>query len=187
MWSNILKPETGRILISEPFLKDFYFRRSVVLLADHNDDGSFGMILNKPVKIRLSDVTTEFPDFDPQVYIGGPVKSDSLFVMHRVGNMVPNSIKVMEGLFWGGDMDIIKQLIKQGEIGEDDIRFYIGYAGWAPKQLDQELEENSWVVTNSDANKLIKTNPEKLWNVICKELGDEFAQWVNYPLDPSQN
>ncbi|MBI9033514.1 MAG: YqgE/AlgH family protein [Bacteroidales bacterium] len=187
MWTNVIKAETGCILVSEPFLKDFYFKRSVVLLADHNDDGSFGMIINKPIKIHLSDVTSEFPDFDPQVYIGGPVKSDSLFVMHRLGDLIPNSIKILKGLYWGGDMAVIKEMIRRGEIKEEDIRFYIGYAGWAPKQLDQELDENAWVVVRSDANKLIKTDPEVLWADICKELGDEFAQWVNYPLDPSEN
>ena len=76
--TNNLKPTKGRILISEPFLVDYYFKRSVVLLAEHNDEGSFGLIINKPVDMHLGDVLHDFPDFNAPIYLGGPVKTENL-------------------------------------------------------------------------------------------------------------
>jgi putative transcriptional regulator len=182
-----IKPAQGTILISEPFLKDYYFRRSVVLLAEHDDSGSFGLIINKPIELKLNEIIKDFPAFDAQVYIGGPVKTDSLFVLHTLGNKIEGSSKIIPGLYWGGDIDMIKSLIENKKISNEEIHFYIGYCGWEAKQLDRELEENSWVVSKAKNRQLLFDHPENMWKNILKSMGQEYASWVNYPLDPMMN
>jgi len=190
--SSIINPAQGKILVSEPFLQDFYFKRSIVLLAEHNEDGTFGLVLNKPTDIRLSEIINKESfrvpqDFDNFIYLGGPVKTDSLFFIHTRNDVIPNSFKIMEGLYWGGDIRHVNQLIEKKVLALNDIRFYLGYAGWEPKQLDRELKENSWVVANSSTEFLLKNPPESLWKNAVKMLGKEYAEWINYPIDPQLN
>jgi len=182
-----IKPVKGTLLLSEPFLKDFYFSRSVVLLAEHNNDGSFGLIINKPIKVRLNEIVDNFPAFETNLFLGGPVKTDSLFVMHTLGNRIENSYRIMPGLYWGGNMDVIKNMIEDKKISNEDIRFYIGYSGWESKQLDRELEEKSWVLTTAKSKGILFEPPEDMWSNYLKTLGKEYAQWVNYPADPILN
>jgi putative transcriptional regulator len=187
MKNKQFKPAAGKILISDPFQKDFYFKRSVVLLADHNEDGTFGLIMNKPVEIKFNEVLKEFSEFDASLYLGGPVKTDSLFFIHSLGSKVPNSMKILEGIYWGGDIDIIKEMIIKKEIESTQIRFFLGYAGWGPHQLEDELDENYWVVSTMKAEQLFKNPPDKMWENFVKKMGTDYAGWVNFPTDPSLN
>ena len=131
MSNQVIAPKQGIILISEPSLQDFYFKQSVVLLAEHNEEGTFGVIINKPLEAQLTDVVKEFPGFDFPVYLGGPVKTDSIFFVHTKPD-IPGSLKIMKGLFWGGEVKIIRAMMEHGELSEHDIRFYVGYSGWHP-------------------------------------------------------
>jgi putative transcriptional regulator len=181
------QPASGRILVSEPSLTDRFFAHSVVLLAEHDDEGSFGLIINKPSEIRLSQITDEFPGFDPYLYLGGPVKVENLYFIHTKGDEVEGSLKIMEGLYWGGSVKKIKEMIRDRKMKENDIRFFIGYAGWQPSQLDRELSENSWLVLNTSAAEVLKVNSESTWRKILISMGEEYAPWVNYPEDPQMN
>jgi len=182
-----IKPNTGRILISVPFLQDFYFRKSVVLLAEHNDEGSFGIIINKPVEVKLSDIAEEFEGFDAPVFLGGPVKTDSLFFIHTRPDLIDEGMPILDGLFWGGNIDTVKQLIKEGRLNKNEIRFFIGYSGWMADQLNRELEEKSWVVSLTNPAQVFRSNPQELWGQTLKKLGNEYKFWVVYPPDPSYN
>jgi len=182
-----IDPLAGRILISVPFLQDFYFRRSVVLLADHSEEGSFGLIINKPVDVKLSDISDEFEGFEAPVFMGGPVKTDSLFFIHTRPDLIDESAEIMDGLYWGGNIDTVRNLIKQHALLQSEIRFFVGYAGWSPNQLNKELEENSWVVSLADFNQIIGSNPRDLWTMTLKKLGHEYSLWDKYPADPSLN
>jgi len=185
--TNNIKPSKGKLLISEPFLKDYYFKRSVVLLAEHNTEGSFGVIINKPVDIKFSKVVKDFPDFDCQLYLGGPVSTDSLFFIHTLGDKIDNSSEIIEGLYWGGDIEIVKEMIVLKQIDPSEIRFFIGYSGWDSQQLDKELEYHSWLVTRAKLIQIFGRNPDTLWTRIVKSLGENYALWVNFPNDPSLN
>lgn len=184
---KILKPMKGRLLISEPSLSDFYFKQSVVLLAEHNEDGSFGLIINKPINVKLFEVTKDFPHFDAQLFLGGPVKTDSIFFIHTLGEEIEGSLKIMNGLYWGGEISVIKELMMLQKITPDDIRFFVGYSGWAARQLDREMEENSWIVSKTKAEHIINMNPGKMWSQYIRSLGKEYAIWANFPADPSMN
>lgn len=185
--TQIIQPAKGKILIAEPFMRDFYFHRSVVLLAEHNNDGTFGLVLNKLVQIKLSEIVKGFPDFEAPVYLGGPVKTDSLFFIHTLGDQIPESLEIIKGIYWGGDMELVQEMILHDKIKPDEIRFYVGYSGWEVDQLSHELEENSWVVSDITAQQLLKNPPDKMWKNIVKSLGKEYQQWANYPLDPVLN
>ncbi len=183
---NNIKPSQGRVLIAEPFTNDYYFKRSVVLLADHNDEGSYGMVFNKPLYINLNELIKDFPKFDAPLYLGGPVKTDSLFYIHKFSE-ITNCIKIDDGLYWGGDVDIVKELIATKRLNSNNIRFFVGYAGWSPKQLDEELRAHSWVVTRIKTDILLDESPDTIWNKIVLNMGDDYAHWVNFPINPSMN
>jgi len=185
--TNNIAPARGKILISEPFLYDFFFKRSVVLLAEHNEEGTFGVIVNKPLNAKFNEVIREFPKFNSKVYLGGPVQNDSLFFIHTLGERIDGSLEILPGLYWGGDVERVKELIALKLINPEDIRFFIGYSGWAPKQLEQELQRDSWAVSNMEVNRLLKTRPAELWSTSLKLLGKEFAHWENFPDDPALN
>lgn len=182
-----IEPHAGRILISVPFLQDFYFRKSVVLIADHNSDGSFGLIINKPVDVKLSDISSDFEGFEAPVFLGGPVKTDSLFFIHTRPDLIDEGVPILEGLYWGGNIETVQAMIREKKLSNDEIRFFVGYSGWSAKQLDRELEENSWVVSLTDMKQVIKSDPLELWGQTLKKLGTEYSFWVNYPPDPTLN
>jgi len=185
--TNNITPEKGKILISEPFLGDYYFKRSVVLLAEHNEEGSFGLIINKPIEAKFNEVVQGFPEFDIPLYLGGPVQNNSLFYIHKLGEEIEESTEIMPGLFWGGDIEVIKEMITLRQISKDDIRFYIGYSGWASKQLDGELEKNSWLVSRIPIEMIFKIHPDELWSKTVHDMGKAYRYWANLPADPGLN
>lgn len=180
-------PAGGRILVSQPSLNDRFFNRSVVMLAEHGSEGSFGFIVNKPANIKLSKVTGEFGDFDTDLFLGGPVHVNNLFYVHSKGDIIKDSLKIIEGVYWGGDMKEIRKLISSGNLTDKDIRFYAGYSGWQPKQLDREMKENSWIVLDGQNRYVFGSRPASLWKKIVLTLGEEYAPWINYPYDPNMN
>jgi len=187
MATSKLKPTKGMLLISEPILSDFYFNRSVVLLADHNEDGSFGLIINKPTDLKLSDISDDFSGIKARLFIGGPVKTDSIYFIHTRGDLVEGSSRIMEGLYWGGQAEELKDLILKKEISENDIRFFIGYSGWKPGQLNEEFDSQAWITAVSNSEQVLHSEPATMWRNLLKSLGKEYAMWVNYPADPTLN
>jgi putative transcriptional regulator len=182
-----IAPAEGKLLIAEPSLLESYFNRSIVLLADHNENGSFGIIINKPTDYKVNDIIKSFPEFESDIYIGGPLKTDNLFVIHSLGKAISNSIKIAEGVYWGGDFELITNLCKEKKIAADQIRFCVGYAGWTPNQLELEIKEKSWVVAETTSEEIFKTPHEKLWPNKMKSLGYEHAIWANLPSNPFLN
>jgi putative transcriptional regulator len=185
--TNNVKPGPGKILISEPFLFDYYFKRSVILLAEHNKEGSFGVIINKPMAVAFNDVVKDFPDFDAHVYLGGPVKTDSLFYIHPLGEAIDDSLPVLEGLYWGGDLERVRELILLGQLNEHNFRFFIGYAGWMPMQLENELKRNSWLVSHLSKDQVMQNKTESMWQDSLLELGEKYRHWTNFPSEPAMN
>lgn len=132
---NTKVAEGGRVLVSEPFLADTYFRRSVVYLTEHNEKGSMGFVLNKALDIKISDVIDDFPEGDFPVSVGGPVSTNTVHYLHTLGDEIPESVHVKDGVFWGGDFEVLKHRIRQGEAKPKDVRFFLGYSGWSENQL----------------------------------------------------
>lgn len=181
-------PKKGKLLIAEPTLSgDVSFNRSVVLLAEHNEEGSVGFILNKPLNYYINDLVTEIK-IPFQVYNGGPVEQDNLYFIHRVPDLIKNSIEISNGIFWGGDFRTIVNLINKGVISENDIRFFLGYSGWSSLQLDEELNSRSWIVANNVyESAIIKKSTIAFWKEKMLELGGNYLIWSNSPENPGLN
>jgi putative transcriptional regulator len=185
--SNDLKPAKGRILLSEPLMGDYYFGRSAVLLAEHNDEGSFGIILNKPVSARFNDVFSDFPPLDINVFMGGPVDHNHIFYIHTLGDEIADSVEISDGLYWGGDLESIKEMALLKKLNDQNIRFFIGYSGWGARQLESELKRNSWVITSATKEMLFRTKPTELWDKLMRKMGGKYKYWTKFPVDPSVN
>lgn len=183
-----LKPNKGKLLIAEPSLTgDVSFNRSVVLLAEHNEEGSVGFILNKPLEYQISDLVTEIT-IPFQVYNGGPVEQDNLYFIHKVPHLIDDSIEISDGIYWGGNFEKTVALINQKIISEDDIRFFLGYSGWSSLQLNQELSSKSWIVVDNEyQSHIIKKSLGTLWKEKMMELGGEYLIWSNAPENPNLN
>lgn len=181
-----ITPKEGRVLIAEPGMMDQYFKRSVILLVEHNDEGTIGYVLNNLVDVKVNELVPDFPEFKAIVSIGGPVSPNSIHFIHSMGNLIPNSNEVTEGLFWGGDFDAAKELIAQGKITPRQIRFFLGYSGWGKNQLDNELKENSWVVSELDLVQIM-AGKDDLWNRAVMQMGPKYKPWTIYPTNPTLN
>lgn len=183
-----LKPEKGVLLVAEPsIIGDVSFNRSVVLLAEYNEDGAVGFILNKPLEYELKDFVPEVSS-NLKVYNGGPVEQDNLYFIHRVPHLIPNSIEISNGIYWGGDFTTILDLLQNEELTNNEIRFFLGYSGWANNQLEQELELQSWVVTpNEYKNEIISKSNTNFWKEKMIEFGGDYLLWSNAPENPTLN
>ena len=183
--NNIL-PKQGRVLISGPFLNDEYFSRSVVLITEHNEKGTMGFVLNKPMNVNLQDLIKDFPSFEGRISVGGPVGVDRIQVLHKLGSLIPNSIHVFDDIFWGGDFEVVKSMIEKNQIQKDEILFFLGYSGWAANQLETEIKEDSWLVAELTPKEIMSFN-KKIWNKALKKLDSKYKIWENFPENPNYN
>ncbi len=184
---KLSKPAQGSLLISEPFLLDSYFKRAVVLLSEHDEQGTLGFILNKPTDVSLNDAVEDFPEFDAPLYFGGPVETDTLFYIHTLGEKLKGAKPIVPGIWWGGDYDQLKFMIDTKQIKPEQIRFYAGYSGWEPKQLEGELKEKAWLVSSTNKKFTFFDNPKVLWSQVLRSMGNEYAILANFPEDPNLN
>ncbi len=186
-FNNQQSPEKGSLLISEPFLPDPNFERTVVLMCEHNEEGAFGFVLNKPSEVMLHELLEDFSIYDQRVYVGGPVQHDTLHFVHR-SREVSGGTELTPGLFWGGNFEEVQSLLGSGQLESNDIRFFVGYSGWGTGQLEKELDMDSWIVTPPAASEIIFENsPDELWKVVLNQLGGRFQVYSNYPTDPRLN
>jgi putative transcriptional regulator len=186
-YKNKLAPERGRLLISEPYLPDPNFERTVVLLCEHNDEGSFGFILNKPSLLKAGEVMDELNNFDKEVYIGGPVQQDTLHFIHRCPK-IENGEQLVAGIYWGGTFDRVLLLADTKQLRTDEIKFFLGYSGWGPGQLVEELDQDSWIVCDFVTEELLfNVEPDLMWKKALENMGGRFSVYANYPIDPTLN
>ena len=164
----------GTILLAEPFMLDPNFKRTAVLVVEHNDEGSIGFVMNRPVDMRIDKLVEDFPEFDAPVYYGGPVGTDTVHYLHNKGSLIAGSDEVLRGVYWGGDYEQVKVFIREGLLEPRDIRFFVGYSGWSERQLEEELELGSWVTAPMFANYLFKSPPRELWQRIMANKGSHF-------------
>jgi putative transcriptional regulator len=181
------KAEKGTCLISEPFSADSYFGRSVVLLTEHDqENGSVGYIMNKPVDIQIQDLFPEFPEFAARCYVGGPVSPDTIHYLHSRPDVLPASNHVFGNIYWGGDFDRLQEQVEQGNILSRDIKFFLGYSGWAPEQLKQEMDEKFWILAKISDRKLMGKSKD-IWKNTLSNMGESYKLWAEAPMNPALN
>jgi putative transcriptional regulator len=180
-------PEKGKILISEPFLPDTFFNRSIVYLTDHSPEGSVGFILNKKIDLKISAAISGFEGWNEDLNMGGPVAPDTIHYLHSLGHIIPKSVQVEENVFWGGDIDSIRGLIKTGQLKPSQIRFFLGYSGWSAGQLERELKENSWVIAKVTSEIIMNNRGEDTWKRVLRSLKNKYRRWADFPESPEMN
>ena len=161
--------------------------RSVILMCRHNDEGSFGFVLNRLHDQTLGDLITEMEGFDIPVYTGGPVQMDTVHYIHQYPDLLPDSQLVAGNIYWGGDFEVLKSLIKNQEVDVSKIKFFIGYSGWTNGQLEDELSQKSWLTATSNRNIVFNTPLPDIWKAGLRHLGGKYEMMINYPIDPQLN
>lgn len=185
--SNNVLPSRGKILISEPFLSDDTFGRAVVLLVDHTSEGTMGLVVNKELPLFVNDVVKEFKYIeDIPLYKGGPIGTDTLFYLHTLPD-IPGAFPVNKGLYLNGDFNSIKKYILQGNVVKGCIRFFLGYSGWECEQLQNEIKENTWIVSKEDNCYLMNEDTDLMWKKALVKMGDKYEAWSRFPQVPSLN
>lgn len=184
---NNLTPAKGRVLISEPFVNDDYFTKSVILLCDYKDEGAFGFVLNNYIDQPINEVIDDFSDFDTKISIGGPVETNLLFFIHTRPDVIDDSIEILPGLFMGGQFSQIKELVEAGELKNNEIKFFLGYSGWDKGQLDDEIASNSWFVANVSTDTLMNYHGDDIWQKLLESMGAKHKVIATFPNNPHLN
>ena len=185
---DLPEPEKGDFLLSEPFLNDPNFERTVILVCENNTEGTFGLVMNKLSDLQLNDVLEEEIVFPAYLNIGGPVEQNTLHFVHRLGETIEGSIQLNGDLYWSGDFEQIKFLMNSGLVKEEDIQFYLGYSGWASGQLREEMDSSSWFVRKgATSREIFDLESDILWKSILRDMGGKYKVFSNYPSDPRLN
>lgn len=175
------------MLLSEPFMADEIFQRAVIYLCDHNDEGSFGFILNQTIEVDVNLLNSSFPEMEVRVGYGGPVDRDQMFFIHSHTEL-RDAINIERGIFLGGNYQALLDKLHSKEMGVKDIRFFIGYTGWGPGQLKEELQSGSWVVTKPPKGiSVLESKDDELWKHVMQKTGKKNKLMSEYPLNPSDN
>lgn len=193
IWDNKMEVnkvlKVGSILLSEPFMEDENFKRKVILITKYDKkEGVAGLILNQPTELKLRTALPHFPmGYDPFVLLGGPVGTDMIQMLHNLGNVIPDSLPIADGIFWGGNFEQVKKYIRKGEINDNHIRFYIGYTGWDFDQLHTEIKENSWIIGDLFYHDVFAKNYQDHWKNCMIRMGDIYKQMATLPESPNFN
>jgi len=174
MQKDNLKLEKGKFLVSQPFMADGNFRRTVIYLAEYNNLGALGFIINRPLDYKADELMADFPKFEDSAYFGGPVATNTIQYVHRKGELLDDSIEIKDGIYWGGDFEKLKFFIKEKLITPKDLKFYVGYTGWSAGQLEDEIIHGSWIIAPADVNFIFDSEHNKKWKKVLEDLGNNF-------------
>ncbi|MBE7174473.1 MAG: YqgE/AlgH family protein [Williamsia sp.] len=180
--------KAGNLLIADPFLKDPNFQRTVVLLCDHHEEtGTIGFVINRKYHKTVGELISQLEGCEFPVYYGGPVQTDTVHFLHRCPNLITDGLSIGHDIYWGGDFETAAELVKNNQIQQSDIRFYIGYSGWGEGQLASEMEEKTWLTTEANTPLVFHPNVSLIWQDSIRQLGGKYEQLIHYPLDPQLN
>lgn len=185
-------PARGSLLVAKPTVQDYMFGRTVIMVVDHDsENGTMGLIVNKLSGLLLHDVLPDAASLgiDIPLYVGGPVHTDMLFILHTLGEqLIPDSLQVARGLYFGGDYDAMKAYIADGGSVEGRVKFILGYSGWEGGQLENEIERHDWaVLKRMETGQVMLAEEDALWREAVAQFGDKYRLWQNWPRDVHQN
>jgi putative transcriptional regulator len=174
----------GKLLISSPLLHDPNFRRTVVLMTHHDDEGAMGLVLSRPSEVQVADAVpelAELPGVDERVYVGGPVQPEAVVVLVEHEDEPADDATIVGNVaFMHADSDL-------RELDVVRARVFAGYSGWGAGQLEAELEESSWIVVPSEPDDVFAPDPDELWRTVLHRKGGKFALIATMPYDPKLN
>jgi putative transcriptional regulator len=174
----------GKLLVSSPALVDPNFRKTVVLIAHHDDDGAMGLVLSRPSDVSAVDavpVLDGIPGADDPVFVGGPVQPEAFMVLAEFDDVGQAAAPIMNGLgFMPADAEPDELAIRR-------LRLFAGYSGWGGGQLEAELAEDSWIVVDAIPDDVFADDPDELWRGVIHRKGGPFSLMENMPFDPGLN
>ena len=174
----------GQLLVSSPALIDPNFRRTVVLVAHHDDDGAMGLVLSRPSETRVVETVPGLSGLvgdDDVVYVGGPVQPDAFMVLAEFEDVADAAAPVV------GDVGFMPADAEPDDLAVRRMRVFAGYAGWGAGQLEAELEEPSWIVVPAQPEDPFANDPDELWRTVLNRKGGKYALIAAMPFDPSLN
>ncbi|MBX2932728.1 MAG: YqgE/AlgH family protein [Ferruginibacter sp.] len=183
----MVDPAAGILLIADPFLKDPNFIRTVILLCEHQKDGSLGFVINKQIEQTIDELISDMEGLKLPVYYGGPVQMNTIHFLHQYPQLIPDSVKVNNEIYWGGNFESVTALLKNKIIDPKKIKFFIGYSGWGYDQLNGEFKEKSWLTVSASRTLVFNTNQNEVWKNSLQKLGGQYEMMINYPIDPQLN
>jgi putative transcriptional regulator len=187
-FTNKRKPKRGRVLLSDPFSDDDYFGRSVIYICEHDEKGTFGFVLNNFLDLNLGEVAKNFPEIDTNVSVGGPVQTESIYFIHTLGDKLPGSVPISDGIYMGGDYDLLMQLLNEKTISKKEVRFFLGYSGWSSGQLEEEINRNTWrVAPVLNQGEIMDFTIEGIWRKFMRREGKKYDVLSRSPLDFNSN
>ena len=176
------KISKGDFLVSEPFMVDGNFKKTVVFLTEYDpDNGAIGFIINRQLQYFVHDLLSDFPEFDSPVYFGGPVATNTIHYLHTAGDRLEDSIEVVKGIYWGGNFEKLRFLVDNKLISPDEIRFFVGYSGWAPGQLEEEMRHGSWIIAPSEPDYIFNMPDKDIWKKVLENKGDMYKIIAEIP------
>ena len=180
----------GSLLIANPVLPDPNFSRTVILLCNHNDQGSFGLVINRSTQLKAPDLFSSIDilkSYNAKIYIGGPVSQSMVFYLYRSAKDVIDLDKICSGVYLGSNLETLESLYLDIKNPEENIRFYLGYSGWSGGQLDGEMEQNSWLIQNANEQFVFLDSEELIWLKTVNSLGEEYQYLTKAPVNPQWN
>lgn len=176
----------GKLLLASPTLEDPNFARTVVLVAEHTDEGAMGLVLNRPAELTVGESAPELGellDGDEPIYVGGPVQPNAVIVLAAFTDPGAAGLLISDDVgFLSAQLDLA-----DSAAATHRTRVFAGHAGWGPGQLDEEMEREDWIVESPRPDELFATEPESLWSRVLTRKGGTFALVARMPLDPSLN
>lgn len=179
---NKLAPFAGCLLLAQPLLPDSIFSRTAILLCTYDNEETFGLILNKATGFRFETESTKNENNSLiKVYNGGPVETESLFLLHTKPEFSLGAQNILPNLYFGGDYNGLFDDINDGNVREDEYRAFVGYCGWAPGQLEEEIENGTWFVKETNANEILNITGRNTWKNLIKSMGGNFEPLAMFP------
>ncbi|MDE6555897.1 MAG: YqgE/AlgH family protein [Duncaniella sp.] len=184
-------PAVGNILVAEPMLRENYFNHAVICIFDHEDRGeTLGVVLNNRSGYQLSQLIDGVKEgISIPVFVGGPVATDRLYFLHTLGEIIPDSREIIPGLWIGGDFEAMLKYVNDGYPVDGNMRFFVGYSGWSPGQLSEELSRHVWAVAQPPEAGVLMAPPgdDSLWHELVRRLGPSYRAWRFHPRDTTAN
>jgi putative transcriptional regulator len=182
--------EKGSLLIANPVLPDPNFSRTVILLCDHDEQGSFGLVINRSTQLKAPDLFLNInilKSYNEKIYLGGPVSQSMVFFLCRSPSAAGKLDEICSGVYLGSNLETLESLYSSLENPEQDIRFYLGYSGWSGGQLDDEMEQNSWLVQRANEQFIFLDSENLIWPKAVNSLGKKYQYLAKAPVNPQWN
>ena len=170
--------EKGSLLIANPVLPDPNFSRTVILLCDHDEQGSFGLVINRSTQLKAPDLFLNInilKSYNEKIYLGGPVSQSMVFFLCRSPSAAGKLDEICSGVYLGSNLETLESLYSSLENPEQDIRFYLGYSGWSGGQLAEEMEQNSWLVQIANEQFIFLDSENLIWPQAVNSLGKKIS------------